>query len=962
MIRYLFIITLFFIFNSSNLYAQFNLELPQIGTCGNKISMPSPDASSQTVYSEINLSNHLLEPVRTKIPRYKSFSLGKIFEENEKGMPAPEIKIVTDFNNDGLDDLMISHYENNSPPTIYLSNGDGSFRPQEGMPKSAGRRHIRVASAVDINDDGWIDIAGFTTGDPYSHWANNGFLGKKSDVPRGEIDLLLINQKGKGFKEVKIPEIRKNDWNHGGAVGDINKDGKIDILPLSEGEKERTEPLINTGNNIFNFSGYEYSKEISHYLSNDIEVADFNKDGYLDIAVSVSDIKSPNKKNREIGSVYIIYGDGDFDFTDNKKTRIGTHWISELGRVEANKKLKNFIANERGLRKEVQFGPSNIEIIDIDDDGYQDILVGYFLSPYMWMTSGFTLLKNYGDCFSDETEKFFPNQITNRHFKENEVTAYTHNFFHGDLNGDGFKDLVLQTDGAGRWTSGPHKYHPYIFFNDGENIYLPSLKENIPINKYQMGNTEFYSLGDINGDDALDLIALYNNSLGANEIVAFIQLTPEMKQLALKEKENKLKIAKIELKTIFNEIEQKLLSNNYRFNLDALNFNQISEISKFKVDENDIAKAYIDGNILYNGYPLIDIIDGYTKLDLNSFNKVSTLTSIIKTKEFEAIGIKMTPSLENILRDTSEDARKKCGRIAKPSSWLVFVLSSNNKRILEIQECYIKKFKEASPDVWLTFKILALSISSISKQIFSDDERNFFEKKEKEQKLLFEEKEKEQKLRDAEALKISQKENRARLEANALRIKKEKEEAKIIKKNKILEYQNKFESILNKVGNDLLNDGFVKRYNQILFTEDSSKISKTISGDEFAKSDIDGKLFFDDFPLEEILDNEDSYKSLKKLSTLVVHIKNENFEAFGIRMTAEMQNLLIKASDEARNICGRIAKPSEWLIFIISNNGNKILDIQKCQANIFKSYSKDVWNSYKTLGLAANSIIDYINK
>ena len=120
---------------------------------------------------------------------------------------------------------------------------------------------------------------------------------------------------------------------------------------------------------------------------------DFNKDGYLDIAVSVSDIKSPNNKNREIGSVHIIYGDGDFDFADNKKTRIGTHWISELGRVEANKNLKNFIANERGLSKEVQFVPSNILIIYIDDDVYQDILVVYFLSPYIWMTIGFTLLK-----------------------------------------------------------------------------------------------------------------------------------------------------------------------------------------------------------------------------------------------------------------------------------------------------------------------------------------------------------------------------------------------------------------------------------------------------------------------------------------------------------------------------------------------------------------------------------------
>ena len=103
----------------------------------------------------------------------------------------------------------------------------------------------------------------------------------------------------------------------------------------------------------------------------------------------------------------------------------------------------------------------------------------------------------------------------------------------------------------------------------------------------------------------------------------------------------------------------------------------------------------------------------------------------------------------------------------------------------------------------------------------------------------------------------------------------------IIKKNFQFhpELQNKFESLLNQVENiDLLSDGFVNRYNQILFTENSSKISKTISGDELAKSDIDGKLFFDDFPLEEILDNEDSYKSLKKLSTMVNTFKNENFE------------------------------------------------------------------------------------
>ena len=62
----------------------------------------------------------------------------------------------------------------------------------------------------------------------------------------------------------------------------------------------------------------------------------------------------------------------------------------------------------------------------------------------------------------------------------------------------------------------------------------------------------------------------------------------------------------------------------------------------------------------------------------------------------------------------------------------------------------------------------------LANKFFPDNERLIFEKREKEQKSS-----------EVEALKISQKENRARLK-NALRIKKkEKEEAKIIKKNKI---------------------------------------------------------------------------------------------------------------------------------------------------------------------------------
>ena len=48
------------------------------------------------------------------------------------------------------------------------------------------------------------------------------------------------------------------------------------------------------------------------------------------------------------------------------------------------------------------------------------------------------------------------------------------------------------------------KYHPYIFLNDGYIVYLPPLEETIPIDKDQIGNTEYYSLGDINGDEVVE--------------------------------------------------------------------------------------------------------------------------------------------------------------------------------------------------------------------------------------------------------------------------------------------------------------------------------------------------------------------------------------------------------------------------------------------------------------------------
>ena len=456
-----------------------------------------------------NLLNHKV--IKTSIPAYRSFSFGT--QNPAKGnTPSPEIKGVGDVNNDGIDDLIIDYYETAVQPVILLGQKNGRFLVRPVSDKASARRHIRNGEFVDINNDGLLDFVGFTTGDPGIRWIENGSETFGQDIPRGETDILLINQGDGAFINVPIPEVGKNDWNHGGTSADLDNDGFVDILPLREGEREKTSPIINSGGKTFTLSPNEYSKDISHYLTSDMDSGDFNGDEFEDIVVTITTLQSQAPAAYEdVGALRVLYGDGDFDFRDNLEVSFGRMWLS----AEEGQEI---IANFRGemmpgtneIITEIKTGNGNVEALDVDSDGHVDILLGQYFTPNgLWSGSGFKFYRNTGTCFYDATADFFPNQDTNRNIKNNAFTNYIHNFHMGDVNNDGLPDLVLQTDGANsEWMQDyPNKGHPYVFINQNNQVFLPVNFRDGRVDSL-LGLDDIVP-GDFNGDGLTDILGLY---------------------------------------------------------------------------------------------------------------------------------------------------------------------------------------------------------------------------------------------------------------------------------------------------------------------------------------------------------------------------------------------------------------------------------------------------------------------
>jgi len=461
--------------------------------------------------------------------------------------PIP-IKAVAlgDFNNDGVPDLLtLDDNGNTAGVGIMLGNGDGSY----GAVASVTTFSCTLEGGIvvgDFNNDGDLDFAvvsgtaggdcnfnpgtlwiflgngagGFTLKASYSELgpaANNEIAGGLIAVDlrnNGHLDLVAIDPNngvdvflGNGDGTFAVPTaVAISSPGSTGAItaGDVNHDGKPDLVVASNVSSDGIYVLIGNGNGTFQSPVFYQQGSNSGAMA--VAIGQLIKNDHGDVVMGTGN-----------GAyVYINNGDGTFK---TPPALYGPSWIDSIVIADINGDKKNdlivssysssavwtMLGNGKGgFAAGQSFAtdgyPNNLVVADFNGDKKLDFATSNNAGE--WVTVG--LGNGDGTFRSSQGYGYSWNAPIN-----GIATA--------DLNGDGNLDMVQAGGGTGVGIT--------VMLGSAHGVFGAPTSVAVGCGDANRGGVSYIALGDVNGDGKVDVVANMTNAGGGcpnNEVAVLL--------------------------------------------------------------------------------------------------------------------------------------------------------------------------------------------------------------------------------------------------------------------------------------------------------------------------------------------------------------------------------------------------------------------------------------------------------
>ncbi len=302
--------------------------------------------------------------------------LGKgkgIFTE-AKGSPfyagyAPNDVVIADFNKDGKPDLVFANHTKKYL-TVLAGDGSGGFKPLKGSPFPVEVfPHTHGVATGDFNKDGNLDLV-------TDSWGND------------RIEILFGNN-GHGFNTPgTFIQVGKHPYQRI-RTADLNMDGNMDIVTTNLDGNNTTILLGNGKGGFHQSTGSPFACGDSPF---GVAIGDINGDGKPDLVIVNSPTITSNNTGRDGLTILIGDGTGGFfplqgsPFTAGKSPSrvaigdINGDGINDIAVANYNSdSITIFLMNKKTVASSysLHFGqkPDGVTIADIDGDGKNEILV-----------------------------------------------------------------------------------------------------------------------------------------------------------------------------------------------------------------------------------------------------------------------------------------------------------------------------------------------------------------------------------------------------------------------------------------------------------------------------------------------------------------------------------------------------------------------------------------------------------